>query len=78
MEASSGKVQLPRWNNIKPYTRKAFQSLLEELSAFDILESRQKSSFASSYLQSKLLKELTVLLISFSRMISMEGQRALP
>ena len=77
MEASSGKVQRPRWNNIKPYTHKAFQSLLKGLGAFDIPESREKSSFDSSYLQSKLLKELTVLLISFSRMISMEGQRAL-
>ena len=73
MEASSGKVQLPIWNNIKPYTRKAFQSILGGLSVFDIPESREKSSFDSSYLQSKLLKELTVLLISFSRMLFMEG-----
>ena len=78
MEASSGKVQRPRWNNIKPYTRKAFQSLLKGLGAFDILESREKSSFNSSYMQSKRLKELTVLLISFSRMIFREGRRALP
>ena len=78
MEASSGKVQLPRWNNIKPYTRKAFQSLLKGLGAFDIPESREKSSFDSSYLQSKPLKELAVLLISFSSMIFMEGRRALP
>ena len=77
MEASSGKVQRPRWNNIKPYTRKAFQSLLKGLSAFDLPESCEKSSFNSSYLQSKLLKELTVLLISFSRMIFREGRTAL-
>ena len=59
VKASSGKVQRPRWNNIKPYTRKAFQSLLKGLGAFDIPESREKRSFdSSSYLQSKLLKEL--------------------
>ena len=78
-EASSGKVQRPRWNNIKPYTRKAFQSLLQGLGAFDIPESREESSFDSdSYLQSKFSKELTDLLISFSRMIFREGRRALP
>ena len=49
-------VQRPRWNNIKPHTRKAFQSLLQGLGAFEIPESREKSSFDSSYLQSKLLK----------------------